>query len=44
LSALASIASVLLFLTVGLNYGIDFSGGTLLELVRRTALPICRTR
>lgn len=32
LSALASIASVLLFLTVGLNYGIDFSGGTLLEL------------
>ncbi len=32
LSALASIASVILFLTVGLNYGIDFSGGTLLEL------------
>ncbi len=31
-SALASILSVLLFLTWGLNYGIDFSGGTLLEL------------
>ncbi len=31
-SALASIASVALFLMVGLNYGIDFSGGTLLEL------------
>ncbi len=31
-SALASIASVVLFLTLGLNYGIDFSGGTLLEL------------
>lgn len=32
LSAMASILSVVLFLTLGLNYGIDFSGGTLIEL------------
>jgi preprotein translocase subunit SecF len=31
-SALASILSVVLFLSWGLNYGIDFSGGTLIEL------------
>jgi len=32
LSAVASIVSVLLFLFVGLNYGIDFAGGTQVEL------------
>ncbi|RFB81023.1 protein translocase subunit SecF [Methylovirgula sp. 4M-Z18] len=32
MSALLSIISVVLFLTVGMNYGIDFSGGTLLEM------------
>ncbi|WP_375466111.1 protein translocase subunit SecF [uncultured Methylobacterium sp.] len=32
LSAVLSLATVLLFLTVGLNYGIDFKGGTLVEL------------
>ncbi|MCC2096273.1 MAG: protein translocase subunit SecF [Hyphomicrobiales bacterium] len=31
-SAMLSILSVVLFLSIGLNYGIDFSGGTLLEL------------
>jgi preprotein translocase subunit SecF len=32
LSAFFSIASVILFFTVGLNFGIDFRGGTLIEL------------
>ena len=32
LSALLSILSVVGFLTLGLNYGIDFAGGTLMEL------------
>src|SRR3954454_13738277 len=31
-SALLSIVSVTLFLTVGMNFGIDFAGGTLMEL------------
>ncbi len=31
-SALLSLVSVVLFLTLGMNFGIDFSGGTLLEL------------
>ena len=31
-SLIASIASVLLFMLVGLNFGIDFRGGTLVEL------------
>ncbi len=32
LSALGSVATVILFVTVGLNYGIDFRGGSLLEI------------
>jgi preprotein translocase subunit SecF len=32
LSALYSILTVVLFLTVGLNFGIDFRGGTLIEM------------
>lgn len=35
-SAFLSILSVVLFLTVGLNYGIDFAGGTLMELRVKT--------
>ncbi len=31
-SAVLSIISVILFLTVGMNFGIDFSGGTLMEV------------
>jgi preprotein translocase subunit SecF len=31
-SALISIASIVLFLSLGMNFGIDFSGGTLIEL------------
>ena len=32
LSILAIIASIILFTTRGLNYGIDFTGGTVLEI------------
>ena len=35
-SAIMSIISVILFLTVGMNFGIDFSGGTLMELRAKT--------
>jgi len=38
LSALMTIASIVLFFTHGLNYGIDFSGGTIIE-VRSTTGP-----
>ena len=31
-SAALSVITVILFLTVGLNFGIDFTGGTLIEL------------
>jgi len=31
-SALCSLLTIILFLTVGLNFGIDFKGGTLIEL------------
>lgn len=31
-SALIALASILMFFTVGLNYGIDFKGGTLIEI------------
>ena len=38
LSGLMTLASIVLFLTHGLNYGIDFTGGTLIE-VRDTTGP-----
>ena len=31
-SAAISVATIILFLTIGLNFGIDFTGGTLMEL------------
>jgi preprotein translocase subunit SecF len=39
LSAAMSIITVFLFLTIGLNYGIDFKGGTLMELQARSGKP-----
>src|SRR5207244_11645230 len=38
LSLLLTLSSIVLFLTIGLNYGIDFVGGTLIE-VRVTQGP-----
>ena len=35
-SAVMSIVSVVMFLTLGMNFGIDFAGGTLLELRAKT--------
>src|ERR1700689_4947702 len=35
-SATMSIISVVLFLTLGMNFGIDFAGGTLMELRAKT--------
>jgi len=43
LSGLMTIASIVLFLTQGLNYGIDFSGGTIIE-VRSTSGPADLTK
>ncbi|VFU10835.1 protein translocase subunit SecF [Methylocella tundrae] len=37
-SAVLSIISVVLFLTLGMNFGIDFSGGTLIELRAKTGV------
>ncbi|MBN9471291.1 MAG: protein translocase subunit SecF [Bosea sp.] len=38
-SALYSILTVVLFLTVGLNFGIDFRGGTLMEMQAKNGKP-----
>ena len=35
-SAILSVVSVILFLTVGMNFGIDFRGGTVMELQARS--------
>jgi len=35
-SALLSVASIVLFLTLGMNFGIDFRGGTLIEVQARS--------
>jgi preprotein translocase subunit SecF len=39
LSAAYSILTLVLFLTVGLNYGIDFKGGTLIEMQIKNGRP-----
>jgi len=39
LSAAYSILTLVLFLTVGLNFGIDFKGGTLIEMQAKTGKP-----
>src|SRR3954469_15535827 len=36
-SALLSIATIVVFLTMGLNFGVDFKGGTLMELQAKSA-------
>ena len=38
-SALYSILTLVLFLTVGLNFGIDFRGGTLMEMQAKSGKP-----
>ncbi|WP_332695602.1 protein translocase subunit SecF [Bosea sp. (in: a-proteobacteria)] len=38
-SAIYSILTLVLFLTVGLNFGIDFRGGTLLEMQAKSGKP-----
>src|SRR3954447_24831475 len=37
LSALLSIATIVVFLTMGLNFGVDFKGGTLMELQAKSS-------
>ncbi|HEV7286521.1 MAG TPA: protein translocase subunit SecF, partial [Kaistia sp.] len=39
LAAFLSIMSVILFFTVGPNYGIDFLGGTVIEIQTKDAKP-----
>jgi SecD/SecF fusion protein len=43
-SALLSLASVVLFVTPGLNYGIDFKGGVLIELRTQQPADLARLR
>ncbi len=44
LSALLTLGSIVLFLTHGLNYGIDFSGGTLIEARTQGPADLARMR
>ena len=42
LSALLSILAISLYFFHGLNFGIDFKGGTLIEVQSKTGLRICK--
>jgi len=44
LSAALSLASIVLYFTVGLNYGIDFRGGTMIEIGTEAATDVARVR
>ena len=43
LSAILVIASIILLLTRGLNFGIDFAGGTLVQVQYENKAPIDNT-
>lgn len=43
-SLVLSVASVALFVKPGLNYGVDFTGGTIIEASAPTAMPIAQLR
>jgi SecD/SecF fusion protein len=43
-SLVLSVASVVLFVKPGLNYGVDFTGGTIIEASAPTAMPIAQLR
>jgi preprotein translocase subunit SecF len=44
LSGLLTLASIVLFFTMGLNYGIDFRGGTMIEIGTENAADLGRIR
>lgn len=44
LSAVLSIASIVLFVTPGLNYGVDFRGGIQMEVTTKTAVDLASLR
>lgn len=44
LSGLLTVASIVLYLTAGLNYGIDFRGGTMIEIGTEAASDVSRIR
>ena len=43
-SAVAVIASVVSFMTIGLNFGLDFKGGTVIEFTTRGPAPLAQMR
>ncbi len=44
LSGALTLASIVLYLTAGLNYGIDFRGGTMIEIGTEAATDVARVR
>lgn len=44
LSSLLTLASIVLYFTAGLNYGIDFRGGTMIEIGTEAATDVGRVR